>query len=246
MLNKCFLLTGVLFVGLVIAAPVKAANWAGSYIGANVGYGWGSADTDIRLLPSVAPTDARPITIKPSVNGAVAGGQVGYNWQNGNWVYGVEADESWSGMSDTAMSPIILNNGGTISPAAGYTAQQEINSFGTLRGRIGQDIGGDVLLYGTGGLAWGQVKTNVNTDSRPTGTIQYPASQSKTKTGWTVGAGAEWAFSPPYSVKIEYLYVDLGEQSVIGNPVPLNPPFQALYEWQANAHIVRAGINFLF
>lgn len=244
--KKNFLIPGMMLLAMAMAAPANAANWAGPYVGVNAGYGWGNADTNISPLPTAAAfANLMPTTIKPKVNGAVAGGQVGYNWVSGNWVYGLEADMSWSGMKDTVMqTPIIQNNG---TPWAGtLTVSQKITSFGTLRGRIGQDVGNNVLIFGSGGLAWGTVKTNLNSDFRPQGNVQYPASQSKTKLGWTLGGGVEWAFNPTTTFKVEYLYVNLGKQSITANPVPANPPFQVYYDWKAKAHIVRAGVNFLF
>ncbi len=243
-------LFGNVIVALTIAAPAGAATWDGAYGGGHLGYGWGKADTSFAGLPNPwgAPTDPMPVTLRPKPNGAILGGQVGYNWQSTNQVTGIEADLSWADMRGTAIeSPIILNNG-TSLPGAGnnLAIHHSIDWFGTLRGRIGLATASNWLIYATGGLAFGGVKFSGNLDPRPIGTIQYPASSNKTRSGWTLGAGVEWSASATSSVKVEYLHLDLGSQSAIGNPVPPNPPFQASYRWKTRADILRAGMNFKF
>jgi outer membrane immunogenic protein len=99
------------------------------------------------------------------------------------------------------------------------------------------------LLYGTGGLAYGHVDASA-TYFQPE---QAAASISKTKVGWTAGAGAEWMFAHNWSAKLEYLYLDLGSDSAIGNfafPVPAQ--FQVGYTWHTRENIARVGVNYHF
>ncbi len=108
-----------------------------------------------------------------------------------------------------------------------------------------------LLIYGTGGLAYGHVNYSANSDFRPGVPtqilfFQYPVSLSKTKTGWTVGGGAEVGINKHWSWKAEYLYYDLRKESLTANPVPANPPFQVAYTWETKAHTFNAGINFRF
>ncbi|MEP6707537.1 MAG: outer membrane beta-barrel protein [Pyrinomonadaceae bacterium] len=108
-----------------------------------------------------------------------------------------------------------------------------------------------ILIYGTGGLAYGRVNNSANSDFRPgvpTSILffQYPASLSTTKTGWTVGGGGEVGLNKHWSLKFEYLYLDLGNQSFTANPVPANPPFQVAYTWETKAHTFNTGLNFRF
>ena len=87
-----------------------------------------------------------------------------------------------------------------------------------MRGRLGVAVTPDLLLYGTGGLAYGHVDASANTQLfNGDGSLfaEYPASISTTKVGWTAGAGAEWMFARNWSAKLEYLYVDLGSESAI-------------------------------
>jgi outer membrane immunogenic protein len=192
-----------------------------------------------------------PTTLRPNPSGFLGGAQGGYNWQTGHFVIGGEADISWSRMSGTATVTPIIKNNGTPFPGAGFlTAHQDTKWFGTIRPRAG--IAFDrVLLYGTGGLAYGRVNYSANSDFRPgvpTSILffQYPASLSKTKTGWTVGGGVEVGINQHWSWKAEYLYYDLGNQSITANPIPANPPFQVSYRWETKAHTFNAGINFRF
>ncbi|WP_420134767.1 outer membrane protein [Rhodopseudomonas sp.] len=227
-------------------AIVAAYNWSGFYVGVNGGYGWGKGDTSYDPLPTpaafinLAPTD---VSLKPK--GGLAGGQIGYNWQVGAFVGGLEADIQWADIrSDALVSPIIQNN---LTPygAGSYLATSEkIKWFGTVRGRVGFTATDTLLLYGTGGLAYGDVEYSANANFLPVGTVQYPVSFSKTKVGWVAGAGAEWAFAPSWSAKFEYLHYDLGNESTVANPVPVNPPFQVSYGWKTSGDLVRAGINY--
>jgi outer membrane immunogenic protein len=223
-------------------------NWSGFYIGGNVGYGWGDADTSFNPLPSAAAfVNLAPTTLGPDPQGVVGGVQAGYNWQAGKFVVGLEADIQASDIHGTAVVTPIIQNNGTPFPGAGFlAASQRIDWFGTVRARAGFTPVDRLLLYVTGGLAYGNVSYSAQTDFRPGGTIQYPAAFSRTKVGWTAGAGAEWAFAQNWSAKVEYLYIDLGNESTIANPLPANPPFQVGYNWRTTEQIARVGLNYKF
>lgn len=144
-------------------------NWAGFYAGVNVGYEWGSVSN---------------ATQQPS--GIAGGAQGGYNWQNGQFVYGLEGDIGISAADDT-FAPYKFAN----------------PWFGTARGRVGYAFD-SVLAYATGGLAFGDLvatATATNVD------------ETKTEVGWTVGVGAEYGFNANWSAKVEYLYIDLGSRT---------------------------------
>ncbi len=140
-------------------------NWGGLYAGLNGGYGW-SGNTDY-----LDPT------------GGFGGGQVGYNFQRGNIVFGVEADFQGAGISDS-----------------NSYAKSEMDYFGTVRGRVGYAFG-RALVYGTGGFAFGDVQ-NSNGGS-------HPWSASETQTGWVAGGGVEYKLAPNWSGKVEYQYLNL-------------------------------------
>jgi outer membrane immunogenic protein len=227
----------------MVAAP---ANWSGLYIGGNVGYGWGNGNTDFVFLPAPTNFEIDNTTLNSKSKGAIGGAQIGYNWQMGAIVTGLEADIQGSGIKGSArLSPIFFNEGDPVVPGSFLSSDQKLSWFGTLRGRLGATVTPDLLLYATGGLAYGHVDASANTFEASS--FQFPASVSKTKAGWTVGAGAEWMFARNWSAKAEYLYLDLGNVSAIGH-FAADPSFflSTAYTWKIQENIVRAGVNYHF
>lgn len=249
------------------AAPVPAPpppassgyRWTGFYVGVNGGYGAGRGDTDVIPLPTeVQFVNLRPVTLHPDPTGMVGGAQVGANWESGGGaiVLGAEADYSATNMSASAIqSPIIQDNG---TPFPGITTtghnrvitRESTNWFSTIRGRFGTAIVPRLFVYATGGMAFGHVSYSADSDFTPAGTEHYTAISKKTKSGWTAGVGAEIGLWKRWSVKGEYLYYDLGNETVTANPsIPFGPgvpPFQVRYIWETKAHIARGGLNFRF
>jgi outer membrane immunogenic protein len=226
--------------------PVSSYSWKGPYIGGHLGYGWGRANTSFSPLPTAAQfINLAPTTLKPDPNGIFGGLQAGYNLQRGRIVAGVEGSFSGSRMSGTNVVVGFTQNNG-LSWNGSLTAHQDTRWFGTFRGRAGFTPTSRVLLYGTAGLAYGHVHYSANADFRPQGPVQYPSVSTQTKTGWTAGAGVEVGLHKYWSWKAEYLYYDLGKQSLIGNPIPANPPFQVTYAWQTKVHTFSTGVNFRF
>jgi outer membrane immunogenic protein len=183
-----------------VAAPLP--SWAGFYLGGMGGYA--SEDSG-----------------SPSIKGGLAGGTVGYNWQTGNWVYGLEADAAWADLSASASAVV---------PGLGVlTASDKVDSTGTARGRIGFAFN-TVLLYGTGGYAWANNKVSLSA-------LGVSVSDSKFLSGWTVGAGVEYMFAPRWSVKAEYLYKSFDGKSYFGGAIPTG---------DLNVHSVQVGVNYHF
>ena len=174
------------------SAPAMSGlyNWSGPYAGLNIGYEWGK----------VTNTAGEP-------SGLMGGGQVGYNWQSGQFVFGAETDIQFSGADDT-FAPWKFAN----------------PWFGTLRGRAGVAFN-NVLLYATLGLAYGELK----------GTF-LGLDETKTEVGWAGGVGAEYGFTPNWSAKVEYLYMDLASRSfsITGTDNGLH------------ANLLRLGVNYHF
>ena len=227
--------------------PASGGSWTGFYGGGHIGYGWGRANTTFTPLPTATQfINLAPTTLRPDPRGINGGAQGGYNHQSGAFVVGVEADISWSNMNGTVILTPIPQNNGTPFPGAGFlSAHQDTTWFGTLRPRAGGAFG-QVFLYGTAGLAYGHVNYSATSDFRPSGTTQYPAAFGKTKKGWTAGGGAEIAVAKHVSVKAEYLFYNLGNESITANPTPALPPFQVAYTWQTKAHTFNGGVNFHF
>jgi outer membrane immunogenic protein len=246
--------------------PVKAPvvipySWTGWYAGVNAGYSWGKSATDVTFatypggVPIVPP--AGSITsANTKLNGAIAGIQGGYNWQNGQWVTGIEGDIQWSGQKGSSdflcatppFTAISCSPLSTFAPPgiAGTTLSldQKLQWFGTLRGRLGTTITPTVLLYVTGGLAVGEIKTDGTLTGITGGgaAIAATGSSSTTKAGWTVGAGLEGVISGKWTGKIEYLYVDYG--TVNGTFVNAGGGIQANFSSHVTDNVVRAGLNY--
>jgi outer membrane immunogenic protein len=167
-------------------APAPIYNWTGLYLGVNGGYGWGSS-SDV-LFNNLDMT------------GGFFGGQVGYNWQVGNFVFGAEVDAHWANISEQAGIPAFA------------TAETNIDFFGSARLRAGFAVQ-QALIYLTGGVA---IANNEITLSAPV--ILIPAfSDSQTHVGWTVGAGVEYAFAPAWTAKLEYRYTNYGSETYFNN-----------------------------
>ncbi len=233
---------------LVLSQTAPAAdsapsfNWTGPYVGLHLGYGWSSADTNFHTLPPNFGSESLPWTLNQDPGGVVGGAQAGYNYQMGCFVVGIEADFSGSGMSGSKSISPIPHEGG---PDPGVLSTQEsINWFGTVRPRLGYTVQPNVLIYATGGLAYGDASYSANHDFQRG--IQYPVSFSTTKVGWALGGGVEYAVSKCWTVKAEYLYMDLGSEYGVGNPIPPHPPYQQASQWQTTANIFHIGVNYKF
>jgi outer membrane immunogenic protein len=192
------------------ARPVVAFyNWTGFYLGVNGGYGWGTSDWS--ALPAA--------NNKP--HGFLAGGTIGYNYQVGSIVWGLEGDFDWSNVKDSSACV-----------TAAIICTTENTWLATFRGRIGYAFD-RWMPYFTGGGAYGNVKASITAPG-----IGGLTSASSTQLGWTVGAGVEYAFLANWSAKIEYLYVDLGSFDTGPAPIVNNVSFKE--------NIVRAGLNYRF
>ena len=233
----------------VMAAPAPSCpiNWTGFYIGVNAGYSWGDADTSFDPRPDAASFfSIEPITLSPDPDGFMGGGQIGYNKQWNWFVLGIEADFQGSSMDgSTSSSPIIDINGNPNSAGTFIEARQSTDWFGTVRAKIGFVPFCRLLVYGTGGLAYGHVNYFADTDFTDQGGPFYLSSFDRTEVGWTVGGGLEYALSNHWSIRAEYLYYDLGNESSTA-PASDGRPFQMHYDWNTTANIIRGGLNFKF
>jgi outer membrane immunogenic protein len=234
-------------------APALAAvsNWSGFYIGGNLGYGWGDGNTDGSFLAPSADVSGgiNDTSLGARSKGVTGGAQAGYNWQIGSLLTGIEADIQGSGIKASARANAVNALTGVPDPAVVLSSEPKLSWFGTMRGRLGVTVTPDLLLYGTGGLAYGRVEASANNQLFRDGSllVEYPASVSKTKVGWTAGAGAEWMFAHNWSAKLEYLYVDLGSESAIGKSASSDLSlFSNPDTWRFRENITRVGVNYHF
>jgi outer membrane immunogenic protein len=204
-------------------------------------------------LPIVPPPGS--ITdVKFDLDGGIAGAQIGANWQNGIWVIGGEADIQWSGQKGSAdflCATTIIGGpclpGFTVVPpgaiGAALALDQKLEWFGTVRARLGVTPAPTVLLYVTGGLAYGEIETSGTlTAGFPLTSVAF--SQSNTKAGWTVGGGIEGRLSGNWTGKIEYLYMDLG--SISGTVINTPAGIGASWSSDITDNIIRVGLNYKF
>jgi outer membrane immunogenic protein len=254
---------------MTVKAPVPAAvpayGWTGFYLGGNIGYSWGNADTDF---------DAGPVTVfeGPTIpgfvmsesvktEGIIGGGQIGYNSRfSANWVAGLEVDIEGSGerASRSFSNPFFFDRP-LLRGAAVTEYEAEIPWIGTARGRIGY-AWDRVMLYVTGGLAYGEVKLQGTHTVRASGALKPFISSAladcQVNTGWTVGAGVEAALVGNWTWKTEYLYVDLGSlDTPPGNPAVICtrclPPRlagggQIASRTNFTDNLVHVGLNYKF
>jgi outer membrane immunogenic protein len=268
---------------------VYAPTWTGFYVGGSAGYGWSNSEVDpaatsvfcnpiTTLCAPRSPTNAlstvQVTNIPPALfthpSGGMLGAQAGYNYQAGAWVVGVETDISWTNINGTDTQiggPAAFAVVG-FSPVevftAPVTADERLKYLGTLRGRLGFVPADPLLVFVTGGLAYGKITSSTTiTQSAPLfpppvdATIVNEA--STTRAGWTVGGGLEYSFAKNWSLKAEYLYFNLGSISyavgsvtvpvggVPGAPsIPASTVGYGSTTTDFKGNIVRFGMNYKF
>lgn len=235
---------------LPASMPVKALaapapfSWTGFYIGGHLGYGWGSVDGDTLAAPTVpaglgfGTPGAQPFSVNRSLtpNGILGGGQFGYNHQIGSAVLGFETDFTWTGQRDT-----FSFSGERVFNSEDYVYQETVRAqlqyMGTVRGRLGYAFG-MFMPYVTAGFAWGHMTSDLNSSLRQLfgPTLLIATSQSRTLSGGTVGAGLEYAVASKWSLKAEYLFVDLGKKTFFDG--------QSGSTFGLQDHTVRLGFNY--
>jgi outer membrane immunogenic protein len=172
-------------------------------------------------------------------SGWVGGGQAGYNWQNGSLVYGLEADIAALGLRSTMNTTLI----GNIPIPAFATTTSNIDWYGTVRGRLGWATG-PVMIYGTGGLAYGRTGLN-STLVDPFFGIALNTQSSSVKTGWVLGAGLDYLVRPNLILNFSYQYIDLGRTNLYGIVAPNQILSQNLYG-RDQFQVATIGLSWLF
>ncbi len=254
--------------------PPPAFSWTGLYGGINIGYGFGDSSSETGGLSyiSAGALPAAPLgsawSLPQNLNGVLGGGQVGYNYQISPWlVLGVETDIQAADVHSTVSIGLALSTA-TGPHVQSVNSTKSVDWYGTLRGRVGFTLPSmpNLMLYGTGGLAYGQVVHNAGFADN----FGAPAAAGfgiaavgngyydDTKVGWTAGGGVEWSPSqfPAWSVKLEYFMSILAPQT----PTPCrlmaarsaaigatsSPVFGATQNSPTRFHTVRAGLNWHF
>jgi outer membrane immunogenic protein len=256
-----------------ITGRVPYLSWTGFYVGINGGFAWSNssvafAANDAAALAGTCGGGGAPgprgqciTSVDFRRDGPVAGGQFGFNWQvNSHWLVGAEADYQWSNLDGSVNSSFRLGGVG----ATNMVASQTVESFGTVRARAGVLLAPPLLLYGTGGFAFGQVHENLRVPAVATnglsaggfsyactaGTACFAGSASQIQLGWSAGAGAEYAITTNLIFRTELLYVHLSAPTATVTatavaagtaPASFAAGFSSVY-----FAVMRAGLNYKF
>jgi outer membrane immunogenic protein len=229
-------------------APV--ATWTGFYIGANGGYAWNAGNVGDRIVDT--NTEETPPTVTVRLNeldpqGGFGGAQIGYNRQgmlHPRLVLGVEADIQGSAIKDSSS----IRFPGIDKRLAAYTYAQEyqINWFGTVRARVGYAFD-DTLIYATGGFAYGNVSYKGTAEFDLSNPYRYSPgftfSKNAIETGYAVGGGIEHQLTLAWSLKAEYQYIHLGDET-LHNTYRNEPKFRNAVEYDNGFSTVRLGLNY--
>jgi outer membrane immunogenic protein len=274
MIVNRLLQTGVAFITLLVS-PVMAADmpaslpppaapafsWTGVYFGLTAG--WVGADNSIVNQATPGADTAVPVPELATLaalstgglsvgrkSGFIGGAEIGYNYQINNWVAGIEADIQ--GIAGQAVNGSITATSGSITST--LTGSMDTRWLGTLRGRLGFLPAPTLLLYGTGGLAYGEVGATTSL-SQSDPSISFSGSGiggdgfTQLVAGWTAGGGVEWMFAQNWSAKLEYLHYDLGTTSF--SWVATDNNIGGVYQNETTSvhnqgNIVRVGLNCLW
>jgi outer membrane immunogenic protein len=234
---------------------VPVYDWTGFYVGISGGYSRGNASNAYTI------TGFAPVAGSTRMDGGVFGGQAGFNWQAGpSFVIGIEADLQGTWQNGTDNPPAVRTTSCAIAGVLCTTTtdvvgvDQKLRWFGTARARAGFLPWDHMMLFATGGAAFGEVESNATITNTATQTfLGFPLSTTtattsgtaiNTRAGWTVGGGAEWVLSGPWTAKLEYLFVDLGTVTntfVGGGAVPT-----VIASSHVRDNVIRIGINYRF
>jgi opacity protein-like surface antigen len=252
------------FVGGAIAAdlpakapppypPPPAWSWAGFYGGVNFAAALGRTTFS-------DPFGASIFGDRTPTPGYGLGGQIGYNWQSGIWVYGLEADATWLASDSTV----------TCGAFSGFYSSSNCgarpDANGTVTGRLGLALGPaeHTLVYAKGGFAWQRSDVSATLNNNVTDELRFVIpfppvtnSASLTQVGWTVGAGVEQSLTPAWSIRFEYDYLNFGHQGSVAipasllGPVAINPLAFAVVpaatsNVSSDVHMFKLGLNYKF
>lgn len=216
----------------------NGVDWTGFYAGLLVGYGWGDQDHDINFFGADTSDAENFLSHEPK--GFLFGGTIGVNYHvpgsrvvvglEGDWSFANHDDRNEHSLPDWMKNEILYS-------------ETEVNSIGTARLRAGYLVNPNTLFYGTGGLAWASVNTKVgfdDTDNNATPADDHSfvlLEEEDTNVGWTIGGGVEYKIDSIWSVKAEYLYVDLAdtEHSALAGNIKVTDDL--------TEHMVRVGVN---
>lgn len=226
--------------------PPPLYNWSGFYIGGHLGWaGFELGETFV--TPAGTVFNNGFFDDRGRVDAFIGGGQAGFNYQAGAWVFGVEGQISAVNIDRDRRHDGFVVIGGVNNPMA-VVVNARVDFLATLAGRIGYAFGptGNFLVYAKGGGAWlgfsGCGRATVNGVTTFNG-----GCGDDTLSGWMVGGGAEWGFAPNWSIKAEYNFLDFSDHNnnnIVFGPGPFNNTIGFGHDLQT--HIVKVGLNWRF
>lgn len=234
------------------AAPVMTAyNWSGFYAGINAGWGQNVEQTNLfgtdAFSSGAIDIGVIPGSLDPRQQGWVVGGQAGYRWQMGAFVYGADLEFNWSDVNGGRNDVFTLSPLG-IPASVTTTTNSELNWYGTLAGTIGFAFD-RVLVYGKGGVAYGEIRNEItNTLSTPIAPLNGTATGSfdGKEWGWVVGAGIEAALVGGWTIGAEYTYLDFGQSSVAYGTTIAGANIGFVADRDNTFHMVKGRLNYRF
>jgi len=265
---------GLALAALVAAGPARAADlaptykaapaatslsWSGLYFGGDIGgvFGGGAGISNFFQDDSDPKFANNAQRQSPSPSAFTGGLHAGYNWQFAPaWMLGIEGDWQWTRPRYSFCRQTDIGSAACSDNGNGFAnISSETRSIGTVRARIGQTFD-RLMVYGTGGVAFADIKTTVGVNCLAEGCGQSfgenttAATFSNFKTGWAAGGGIEWMFSPNWSVRAEYLHIDLGKVSNTLNLTTDNcegsGPCGVTWSRDVRYDTVRAGLSYRF
>jgi outer membrane immunogenic protein len=250
-----------------IVETVTAFNWTGVYLGIGGGTGWGNneytwnQDATLAAVASQMPNPGQLPLVGATqgsvpISGGFFGGQLGGNWQVERAVFGIQADAHWA---DIEGHGSCFDAGAVATAGISFGCNDKVSSFGTVTGRVGAAVD-RALIYAKGGWAWefGQHSLNPTAPFNVMGGNNSQASitaatSSQFQTGWTFGAGVEYAVWHNWSAFLEYNYLDFGTKAANSThllSLPNNVPASLVLPIQATAteriNVVKVGLNYRF
>jgi outer membrane immunogenic protein len=244
-------------------------TWTGFYVGANAGGIWGSSGTTTTVYANGFPIFSATTTGAPGTlasffpgggigsgnGGFIGGGQAGYNWQTGAFVLGVETDFDGTSLSRSrsVIGPTFLDPIFGLNDFLTKSATVRLDWLGSTRARVGFVATPDnrLMFYGTGGFAYGGASANLSVFDHVDGFFWNSANRSTTRTGWTLGAGVEYAFTNNWTIGAEYLYYNLGSRhlTTVPNLAASNFFGAAIFsdtKVNFDGSVIRARVNYKF
>src|SRR5450631_3326960 len=237
----------------VFVPPPPLFSWTGLYAGINAGYHWGGSsfnftgtDTDGAGIGTTLNAGAILFPVARGASGFIGGGQIGYNYQINSFVLGLEVDIDGA----TGRNSRVAFHDGDLGfvPIASANAQQ-LDWLGTVRGRLGWTPIDHLLIYGTGGLAFGQSQAAFSVVAPSSKKTLFAFAPRSANVGWAAGGGVEYALPANWSnwsVKVEYLYYDLGRSTSSAFYTYAPATSSVTGSIRHNGNIVRAGLNYRF